>query len=159
MVNSVVIMGRLCAAPELKKTQSGISVCSVCVAVDRPRRQDAEAQTDFLDIVAWRQTAEFLARYFGKGQQIAVEGRLQARIWEDNEGHRRKAVEIVAEQLHFCGPKQDSAGRAGGGPAGRTEPAADTDWAPRDRQLYSLPPSGYGNGFAEMGGPEDDLPF
>lgn len=159
MVNRVVIMGRLCAAPELKKTQSGISVCSVCVAVDRPRRQDAEAQTDFLDIVAWRQTAEFLARYFGKGQQIAVEGKLQSRTWEDNEGHRRKAVEIVAEQLHFCGSKQqDSAGRAGDGPAGRTEPAAEAGYAPQD-QLYRLPPSGYGNGFAEMGGPEDDLPF
>lgn len=158
MLNRIVIMGRLCAAPELKKTQSGTSVCSVCVAVDRPRRQDAEAQTDFLDIVAWRQTAEFLARYFGKGQQIAVEGRLQARIWEDNEGHRRKAVEIVAEQLHFCGPKQDSAGRAGDGPAGRAAPAAEAGYAPQD-QLYRLPPSGYGNGFAEMGGPEDDLPF
>lgn len=159
MLNRIVIMGRLCAAPELKKTQSGISVCSVCVAVDRPRRQDAEAQTDFLDIVAWRQTAEFLARYFGKGQQIAVEGKLQSRTWEDNEGHRRKAVEIVAEQLHFCGSKQqDSAGRAGDGPAGRTEPAAEAGYAPQD-QLYRLPPSGYGNGFAEMGGPEDDLPF
>ena len=158
MVNSVVIMGRLCAAPELKKTQSGISVCSVCVAVDRPRRQDAEAQTDFLDIVAWRQTAEFLARYFGKGQQIAVEGKLQSRTWEDNEGHRRKAVEIVAEQLHFCGSKQDSAGRAGDGPAGRAAPAVEAGYAPQD-QLYRLPPSGYGNGFAEMGGPEDDLPF
>lgn len=158
MINSVVIMGRLCAAPELKKTQSGISVCSVCVAVDRPRRQDAEAQTDFLDIVAWRQTAEFLARYFGKGQQIAVEGKLQSRTWEDNEGHRRKAVEIVAEQLHFCGPRQDSAGRAGDGPAGRAAPAAEAGYAPQD-QLYRLPPSGYGNGFAEMGGPEDDLPF
>lgn len=158
MVNSVVIMGRLCAAPELKKTQSGISVCSVCVAVDRPRRQDAEAQTDFLDIVAWRQTAEFLARYFGKGQQIAVEGKLQSRTWADNEGHRRKTVEIVADQLHFCGPKQDSAGRAGDGPAGRAAPAAEAGYAPQD-QLYRLPPSGYGNGFAEMGGPEDDLPF
>lgn len=158
MINRVVIMGRLCAVPELKKTQSGISVCSVCVAVDRPRRQDAEAQTDFLDIVAWRQTAEFLARYFGKGQQIAVEGKLQSRTWEDNEGHRRKAVEIVAEQLHFCGPKQDSAGRAGDGPAGRAAPAEKAGYAPQD-QLYRLPPSGYGNGFAEMGGPEDDLPF
>lgn len=159
MLNRIVIMGRLCAAPELKKTQSGISVCSVCVAVDRPRRQDAEAQTDFLDIVAWRQTAEFLARYFGKGQQIAVDGKLQSRTWEDNEGHRRKAVEIVAEQLHFCGSKQqDSAGRAGDGPAGRAAPAEEAGYAPRD-QLYGLPPSGYGNGFAEMGGPEDDLPF
>lgn len=159
MLNRIVIMGRLCAAPELKKTQSGTSVCSVCVAVDRPRRQDAEAQTDFLDIVAWRQTAEFLARYFGKGQQIAVEGKLQSRTWEDNEGHRRKAVEIVAEQLHFCGSKQqDSAGRAGDGPAGRAAPAEEAGYAPQD-QLYRLPPSGYGNGFAEMGGPEDDLPF
>lgn len=159
MLNRIVIMGRLCAAPELKKTQTGISVCSVCVAVDRPRRQDAEAQTDFLDIVAWRQTAEFLARYFGKGQQIAVDGKLQSRTWEDNEGHRRKAVEIVAEQLHFCGSKQqDSAGRAGDGPAGRAAPAAEAGYAPQD-QLYRLPPSGYGNGFAEMGGPEDDLPF
>lgn len=151
MLNRIVIMGRLCAAPELKKTQTGISVCSVCVAVDRPRRQDAEAQTDFLDIVAWRQTAEFLARYFVKGQQIAVDGKLQSRTWEDKDGNKRKAVEIVAEQLHFCGSKQqDSAGRAGDGPA--------AGYAPRD-QLYSLPPSGYGNGFAEMGGPEDDLPF
>ena len=159
MLNRTIIMGRLCAAPELKKTQTGISVCSVCVAVDRPRRQDAEAQTDFLDIVAWRQTAEFLARHFGKGQQIAVDGKLQSRTWEDNEGHRRKTVEIVAEQLHFCGSKQqDSAGRAGDGPAGRAAPAAEAGYAPRD-QFYSLPPSGYGNGFAEMGGPEDDLPF
>lgn len=159
MLNRIVIMGRLCAAPELKKTQTGISVCSVCVAVDRPRRQDAEAQTDFLDIVAWRQTAEFLARYFVKGQQIAVDGKLQSRTWEDKDGNKRKAVEIVAEQLHFCGSKQqDSAGRAGDGPAGRTAPAAEAGYAPRD-QLYGLPPSGYGNGFAEMGGPEDDLPF
>ena len=160
MVNRAVIQGRVCQDIELRQTPGGTMVTPFAVAVDRYAKAGEERKADFFDVVCWGKTAEFASRYFAKGQMLAIDGRLQARTWEDKDGNKRKAVEIVAEQLHFCGSKQqDSAGRAGDGPAGRTAPAADTDWAPRDRQLYSLPPSGYGNGFAEMGVPEDDLPF
>lgn len=156
MMNYVVLMGRLCAAPELKKTQSGISVCTVGIACDRPRKKgETNAQTDFFDLVTWRTTAEFLAKYFTKGQLVAVEGRLQSRQWEDNEGNRRKAVEIVADQLHFCRTKpKDTAPAAEAPPPKRTY-----DYSQQD-QLYQLPPSGYGNHFAAMpDAEEDELPF
>lgn len=159
MVNRAVIQGRVCQDIELRQTPGGTMVTTFAVAVDRYAKAGEERKADFFDVVCWGKTAEFLARYFGKGQQIAVDGKLQSRTWEDKDGNKRKAVEIVAEQLHFCGSKQqDSAGRAGDGPAGRAAPAEEAGYAPRD-QLYGLPPSGYGNGFAEMGGPEDDLPF
>lgn len=161
MMNRIVLMGRLTVAPELKKTQSGISVCTVGIACDRPRKQgESNAQTDFFDLVAWRTTAEFLAKYFTKGQLLAVEGRLQSRQWEDNEGHRRKTVEIVADQLHFCGTKPKET--ASVPEAVRMPPAAPArgyECSPRD-QLYELPPSGYGgNEFVAVPGTDDDLPF
>lgn len=161
MMNRIMLMGRLTVAPELKKTQSGISVCTVGIACDRPKKQgEINAQTDFFDLVAWRTTAEFLARYFTKGQLLAVEGRLQSRQWEDNDGHRRKTVEIVADRLHFCGtkPKETTPAAA----EVRMPPAAPArthEYGPRD-QLYELPPSGYGgNEFAAITGEDDDLPF
>ncbi len=132
MINSVVLMGRLTAAPELKKTQSGLSVTTFSIAVDRNYRRE-ERQTDFINIVAWRQTAEFICNYFKKGQMIAVEGSIQTRNYEDRNGNKRTAFEVVANNVSFCGEKRDS------GSAADNEPAAYSD-------------------FTEFSG-DDDLPF
>lgn len=110
MINNVTILGRLTATPELKTTQSGNSVTSFTVAVDRkytPTGQ--ERQTDFIECVAWRNTAEFIAKYFSKGDMLAVEGKLQTRLYEDKHGNKRKAVEVVVSNVSFCGSKQQSA--------------------------------------------------
>ena len=109
MLNCAVIMGRLVADPELRTTGSGISVTSFTVAVDRSyQKAGTERQTDFIDVVAWRQTAEFVSRYFHKGSMIAVQGSIQARSYEDKQGIKRKAVEIVADNVSFCGSKSES---------------------------------------------------
>ena len=106
MINCAVIMGRLVAAPELRTTTSGKSVTSFCVAVDRSYvRQGEERQTDFINVVAWRQTAEFITRYFHKGSMIAVQGSIQTRSYEDKNGNKRTAVEVLAGNVSFCGSK------------------------------------------------------
>lgn len=104
MLNAVVIMGRLTADPELKTTQSGVAVTSFTLAVDRYAKE--ERKTDWVDVVAWRQTAEFICKYFTNGQMIAVTGSIQTRNWEDKQGNKRKAVEIVAREVSFCGSKE-----------------------------------------------------
>ena len=107
MLNCAIIMGRLTADPELRTTGNGISVTSFSVAVDRNyQRQGQERQTDFINVVAWRQTAEFVSRYFRKGQMIAVQGSIQTRNYEDRNGNKRTAVEIVADNVSFCGSKE-----------------------------------------------------
>lgn len=111
MLNFAVIMGRLTADPELKTTNSGLSVTSFCVAVDRRYQKDGEKQADFLNVVAWRQNAEFICKYFHKGQMIAVQGSIQTRNYEDKNGNKRTAVEIVAENVSFCGSKSESDGQ------------------------------------------------
>ena len=104
MLNTAIIMGRLTADPELKKTQSGISVTAFTVAVDRRfQKAGEEKQTDFINVVAWRQTAEFIEKYFFKGSMIAVRGSIQTRRYEDNNGNKRAAVEVVADEVSFCG--------------------------------------------------------
>lgn len=104
MLNTAIIMGRLTADPELKKTQSGISVTAFTVAVDRRfQKAGEEKQTDFISVVAWRQTAEFIEKYFSKGSMIAVRGSIQTRRYEDNNGNKRTAVEVVADEVSFCG--------------------------------------------------------
>lgn len=109
MLNSAIIMGRLTADPELRTTASGLSVTSFSVAVDRRfQRQGEEKQTDFINVVAWRQTAEFVSRYFHKGSMIAVQGSIQTRNYEDKNGNKRTAVEIVADNVSFCGSKAES---------------------------------------------------
>lgn len=108
MLNTAILMGRLTADPELKTTNSGISVTSFCVAVDRRYQKDGEKQADFLNVVAWRQTAEFICKHFRKGQMIAVQGSIQTRNYEDKNGNKRTAVEIVAENVSFCGSKSES---------------------------------------------------
>lgn len=113
MVNCIVIMGRLVADPELRTTSSGLSVSSFTVAVDRSyTRPGEEKQTDFIPVVAWRNTADFVTKYFHKGSMIAVQGSLQTRKYEDRSGQKRTAFEIVADNVSFCGSKAE-AGNAG----------------------------------------------
>lgn len=110
MLNVVAIMGRLVADPELRTTTQGHSVCSFRIACDRSYvQQGQERQADFIDIVAWRQQADFVSKYFQKGSMIAVEGSLQTRQYQDKQGSKRTAVEVVANNISFAGAKrQDS---------------------------------------------------
>ena len=111
MLNHIVIMGRLTRDPELRSTQSGVSVASFTVAVDRDcgGRDGGEKQTDFIDCVAWRQTGEFVSKYFHKGSMIVVSGRLQSRKWQDREGNNRTNWEIQADNVYF-GESRSSSG-------------------------------------------------
>ena len=109
MLNKVIIMGRLTRDPELRRTQSGTAVTSFTLAVDRDfKSQSGEKETDFIDVVAWRNTGEFAAKYLTKGRMAAVEGRIQVRDWQDKDGNRRKAVEVVADNVYFADSKRDS---------------------------------------------------
>ena len=101
MLNRAILMGRLVADPELRQTPNGISVCSFTIAIDRNYAKDRERQADFIDIVAWRQSAEFVSRYFAKGKMIIVEGSIQTRLYEDKNGNKRKAVEVGADNVQF----------------------------------------------------------
>lgn len=105
MLNNVTIMGRLVNGPELKVTNSGLKVTSFRLACDRDFNGSGEKKCDFFDIVAWRATAEFVVRNFTKGQPILITGRLQTRDWEDRDGNKRRAIEIIAENCYFAGGK------------------------------------------------------
>lgn len=109
MLNHIVIMGRLARDPELHHTQNGTPVASFRLAVDRDYKDKAtgERATDWIDVVAWRATAEFVSRYFAKGRMAVVEGRLQMRDWTDKDGHRRTTAEVVAENVYFGDSKRD----------------------------------------------------
>lgn len=133
MINNAVIMGRIVADPELRTTASGTSVTSFTVAVDRRfSKQGEEKQTDFLDIVAWKNTAGFVCKYFTKGSMIAIQGSIQTRMYEDKNGNKRKAVEIVAENVSFCGGKSDNANTA-------SEPATVPDVSVDDGDFKEIP--------------------
>ena len=128
MLNHIVIMGRLTRDPELRYTQSQTPVASFSLAVDRDfgGRDGGEKQTDFINVVAWRQTAEFVSRYFHRGSMIAVRGSIQQRNYEDKNGNKRTAFEIVADEVSFCGSKAETGtggARQGDQPA-RVQPAA-----------------------------------
>lgn len=152
MYNRAILIGRLTADPELKQTQSGISVCSFSIAVDRAYSgRGGERQTDFINIVTWRQQAEFVSRYFSKGRLIGIEGSIQTRNYEDRNGNKRTAVEVVADRAFFVDSKS-SAQNSGSsyGAAASNRPAA-----PAEPVSYS---SGSFGDFEEIEG-EDDLPF
>lgn len=109
MLNVAVLMGRLVADPELRTTPNGISVTSFTVAVERDYVSSGQQrQTDFIDVVAWRKTAEFVTKYFHKGSMIAIQGSIQTRTYEDKNGNKRKAVEVLAESVSFTGSKADA---------------------------------------------------
>lgn len=128
MINSVVIMGRLTYEPELRATPSGVSVVRFQVAVDRNyQKAGEERKTDFIDCTAWRQTAEFVCKYFHKGSMIAVEGSLQTDNYTDQNGEKRKSVQLVANQVSFCGSKAES-----GAHTVENAPAPDAEFEPID---------------------------
>ncbi len=108
-LNKVILAGRLTAEPELKTTQSGISVTSFSIAVNRRFSKDEQKQTDFINIVAWRQQAEFVSRYFHKGSSICIVGSLQTRSWTDQNGQKRYATEVVADEVNFVDSKSEGA--------------------------------------------------
>lgn len=155
MLNKIVIMGRLTRDPELRRTQSGTAVTSFTLAVDRDfKSQSGEKETDFIDVVAWRGTAEFVSKYFSKGRMAVAEGRLQIRDWTDRDGGKRRSAEVVADNVYFGDSKRDSGGEYGGSsygappaygaPAAGKAPAADF---------------GGGSDFAEIGEEDGELPF
>ena len=110
MLNKIILMGRLVRDPDLRRTNSGTPVASFTIAVDRDfKSQDGEKETDFIDIVVWRNTAEFVSKYFTKGRMAVVEGRLQIRDWTDKEGGKRKAAEVVADNVYFGDSKINGA--------------------------------------------------
>ena len=107
MLNKIILMGRLTRDPELRRTESGTAVCSFSIAVDRDfKSKNGEKETDFIDIVAWRATAEFVSKYFTKGRMAVVEGRLQIRDWTDKDGNKRRSSEVVADSVYFGGSKR-----------------------------------------------------
>ena len=114
MLNHIVIMGRLTRDPELRRTGSGIAVASFTLAVDRDfsGKDGGEKEVDFIDCTAWRQTGEFVSKYFGKGRMAVVSGRLQIRKWTDKDGNNRRTAEIVADNVYFGDSKKDSSGDA-----------------------------------------------
>ena len=128
MLNHITIMGRLTRDPELRRTGTGVAVASFTVAVDRDfgGRDGGEKETDFIDCVAWRQTGEFVSKYFTKGRMIVVSGRLQIRNWTDKEGNKRRTAEVVADNCYFGDSKREGEGSSFGAPAfgGYSAPAA-----------------------------------
>lgn len=132
MLNRVILMGRITQELQLKHTQNGIAVLSFSVAVDRPVQKDAEKQTDFISCVAWRQTAEFIARYFGKGRLIALEGSLRTRTYDDKNGTRHYITEVYVDSVSFTGePKQE-------GSVSKSSQPADAPPPPDDISIGSL---------------------
>ena len=116
MLNRIILMGRLTRDPELRHTQTGTPVASFSLAVDRDFKDKStgEKATDFIDIVAWRSTAEFVSRFFTKGRLAVVEGRLQLRDWTDRDGNKRRSAEVVVEQMYFGDSKRDEGGTRAG---------------------------------------------
>ena len=150
MLNKIILMGRLTRDPELRRTQSGTAVTSFSLAVDRDfKSQSGEKETDFIDIVAWRNTAEFVSKYFTKGRMAVVEGRLQIRDRTDRDGGKRRSAEVIAENVYFGDSKREGGSDYGSAPA------------------YSAPYSGYAapaapgghSDFAEIGEEDGELPF
>lgn len=142
MINVAVLMGRLVADPELRRTQSDLPVCSFRIAVDRNySSKTGERQADFIDIVAWRSTAEFVCKYFTKGQMIAVNGSIQTRSYEDKQGNKRTAVEVVAENVSFCGSKRESGGSPSGGEYGGRGGSYGGGSSGSSREDFSAAPS------------------
>ena len=141
MLNRVIIMGRLTRDPELRRTQSGTAVASFALAVDRDfkDKDTGEKKTDFIEVVAWRNTAEFVSKFFTKGRMAVVEGRLQVRDWQADDGSKRRSTEVIADNVYFGDSKGSSGGAA-------TSPA------------YSGTPQSGGD-FAEISEEDGELPF
>ena len=154
MLNHITIMGRLTRDPELRRTGSGVAVASFTVAVDRDfgKSESGEKETDFIDCVAWRQTGEFISKYFTKGSMIVVSGRLQIRGWTDKDGNKRRTAEVVADNVYFGESKRGNEGAAYGNTY--SAPAA-----PSYGGGYSAPAAAPASDFAMLDDDDAQLPF
>ena len=149
MLNRIVIMGRLTRDPELRRTQNGTAVASFSLAVDRDfKNQNGEKETDFIDVVAWRNSAEFVSRYFTKGRMAVVEGRLQIRDWTDRDGNKRRSAEVIADNVYFGDSKRDA--ESGGSYGGYSAPAPAS---------YGAPSSSEPDQFSQLDDNDSELPF
>ena len=151
MLNHITIMGRLTRDPELRRTGSGIAVASFTVAVDRDfgGRDGGEKETDFIDCVAWRQTGEFVSKYFTKGRMIVVSGRLQIRSWTDKHGNKPRTAEVVADNCYFGDSKRDDQGGSSYG--------GNTYGGNSYGSAYGAPSGNYGGYSAPAGAPASDF--
>lgn len=166
MLNRIILMGRLVADPELRQTPNGISVATFRIAVDRnyQSKNSNERQTDFISCVAWRQTGEFISRYFAKGRMIAVEGSLQTRRYEDKTGAKRTAYEVIVDQAYFAdsrpggaqGGNYQAEGNSYGGYGAAPQQSAPRFEEPQRGQSLSV---GSFGGFEELDTDDGDLPF
>ena len=156
MLNHITIMGRLTRDPELRRTGSGIAVASFTVAVDRDfgGRDGGEKETDFIDCVAWRQTGEFVSKYFTKGRMIVVSGRLQIRNWTDKDGNKRRTAEVVADNCYFGDSKRDgdNSGSYGGNTYG-----GGNSYGGNNYGGYNAPAPSYGGYSAPAAAPASDF--
>ena len=154
MLNHIVLMGRLTRDPELRRTGSGLAVASFSLAVDRDfaSRETNEKETDFIDVVAWRNTAEFVSKYFTKGRMAVVTGRLQIRSWTDKDGNKRRSAEVVADNVYF-GDSKPTGQQTGSMPGNTYAPA------PQSFGGYSAPAASTASDFAMLEDDDDQLPF
>lgn len=147
MLNVVVLTGRLTADPELKSTQSGVSVCSFCIAVERRYKSGEDRVSDFINIVSWRSSAEFVSKYFKKGQMIAVEGSIQTRKYQDKDGNNRTAFEVLANNVQFAD-------------FGKRENKQNADIDPNNDPLQNFSNNlSSQQDFSQITDSDDDLPF
>ena len=160
MLNHIVIMGRLTRDPELRRTGSGVAVTSFSLAVDRDfaPKDGGERETDFIDCVAWRQTGEFVSKYFAKGRMAVVSGRLQIRSWTDKDGNKRRTAEVVADNVYFGDSKRDNDG--GNSTYGGNSYGGNAYSAPAPSYGgYSAPASAPASDFAMLEDDDAQLPF
>ncbi len=164
MLNHIVLMGRLTRDPELRRTGTGIAVASFSIAVDRDfgSKETGEKETDFIDIVAWRNTAEFVSKYFTKGRMAVVSGRLQIRNWNDKDGNKRRSAEVVADNVSFGDSKRDSesgGSYASGSSYGGNNCAAGSSYSAPAAPSYAAPASAPASDFAMLEDDDAQLPF
>ena len=159
-MNKVILMGRLTRDVEMRQTPHGISLARFAIAVNRRfTGKDSQQQADFINCVAWRQTGEFIARYFQKGSMIALVGSIQSRSWDGQDGKKQYATEVVVDEAYFTGSKSDSAAQGGGyqnqtfNQGGFNAPQAQPDAQPDFGDDFDM------DGFSDLDGSEDDLPF
>ena len=143
-MNKVILMGRLTRDPEMRQTQSGVPVCSFSIAVNRRFAKEGQQTADFINCTAWRQQAEFICKYFTKGAMISVVGNLQSRSWENQEGKKQYATDVVVDEVYFTGSRTE------------THPQADGGFAPPAKDPFADIDT---MGFQAIDGSEDDLPF
>ena len=155
MLNHITVMGRLVRDPELRRTGSGVAVASFCVAVDRDyqSKDGSERKADFINCVAWRQTGEFISKYFTKGRMIVVDGRLEMRDWTDRDGNKRTTAEINVDNAYFGDSKRDSDNSGSYGGSTYSAPAAPSYGG------YSAPAAAPASDFAMLDDNDAQLPF